>query len=170
MRRTLITLGVLLALAASPASASLGRTETGRFAIEDQFVVEPDSALCGFPITLAVAGEGKFEAFYAANGELQRVHILEHTLGSVSANGISLRDYSNDNKFFDARTLKAREIGVVFRDSLRGTGVVIMDRGRLIWNFDPETGEFVGPPLFEAGPHPELNGEVGSLCAALTPH
>jgi hypothetical protein len=169
MRRMLITLGVLLALAASPAGASPGRTETGHFALEDQLVVEPDSALCGFPITLAVVGEGVFEAFYAANGELQRVHVLEHTLGTISANGISLRDFSNDNKFYDLRTLKAREIGVVFRDSLRGTGVVITDRGRLIWNFDPETGEFVGPPLFEAGPHPELNGEVGALCAALTP-
>jgi hypothetical protein len=43
-----------------------------------------------------------------------------------------------------------------------------MDRGRLIWNID-SNGEMVGDPIFEAGPHPELNGDFGGLCAALTP-
>jgi hypothetical protein len=27
----------------------------------------------------------------------------------------------------------------------------------------------VGEPIFEAGPHPELNGDLRGLCAALTP-
>ena len=44
-----------------------------------------------------------------------------------------------------------------------------MDRGRLVWNIDPETGEMIGEPVFEAGPHPQLHGDYGDLCAALTP-
>ena len=41
-----------------------------------------------------------------------------------------------------------------------------MDRGRLIWNVDANA-EMVGSPTFEAGPHPELHSDFGSLCAAL---
>jgi len=48
---------------------------------------------------------------------------------------------------------------------LPGTGVVLMDRGRLVWNIDPETGETVEDPVFEAGPHPSLHGDFGELCA-----
>jgi hypothetical protein len=61
------------------------------------------------------------------------------------------------------------EVGLVFRDFLPSSGVVISDRGRLIFNFDPQTGEPYGDPVFEAGPHPELHGDIGSLCRALTP-
>ena len=61
------------------------------------------------------------------------------------------------------------ESGIVSRYQLPGTGVVLMDRGRLIWNIDPETGEMVGDPIFEAGPHPQLHGDYGDLCAVLTP-
>jgi hypothetical protein len=44
-----------------------------------------------------------------------------------------------------------------------------MDRGRLVWSVDPETGDFAFPPVFEAGPHPQLHGDLGGLCEALTP-
>jgi predicted aconitase with swiveling domain len=169
MRGTIIALMVLFALAASPASASSGRTETGRFPIEIREVLEPASATCGFPITFEQTGEGKFELFFGAHGELQRAHVLEQATGTVSANGISLRNFSNDNFSTDFTTATQRQTGVVFRDSLPGTGVVLMDRGRLVFNVDPETGETIGPPIFEAGHHPELHGEIGSLCAALTP-
>lgn len=172
MARTLVTVAVLCAIAASPTSASVGRTETGRFPIEIHEVLEGESATCGFPITRETTLEGRFEAFFAATGEVERVHLLEHGTGTLSANGISLRDFTSINMLLDfttPTTATSREAGVVFRDSLPGIGVVIMDRGRLVFNIDPETGETVGPPLFEAGPHPDLHGEIGPLCAALTP-
>jgi hypothetical protein len=43
-----------------------------------------------------------------------------------------------------------------------------MNRGRLGWSINPETGEMVGSPAFEAGPHPQLHGDYGGLCAVLT--
>jgi hypothetical protein len=168
MNAALLASALLFVLATSPASASPGRTETGRFPIEINEPLEA-GAVCGFPIALEAAGVGKFAVHYAANGEIQTAHVLEHGTGTVSANGISLRYFFNDNYLDDFTVAIQREIGIPLRYSLPGTGVVLMDRGRLVWSVDPETGETIYPPIFEAGPHPELHGEIGPLCAALTP-
>jgi hypothetical protein len=158
-----------LALATATAGARSMRTGNGKFPIEEHFVIEPDSTICGFPITLDVTGQGSFEARFDADGNLTTVHVLERTSGTLAANGIELRDVSADNKFYDFRNSTEREVGLVFRDNFLGGKVVIMDRGRLIWNFDPGTGETVGDPLVESGPHPELHGDIAAMCAALTP-
>jgi hypothetical protein len=171
-RVTATTFALLVAgltLVAATAGASSMRTDKGTFPIEEHFVIEPDSTICGFQITLDVTGQGSFEARFDADGNLTTVHVLERTVGTLSANGIELRDVSADNKFYDLRNSTEREVGLVVRDNFLGGKVVIMDRGRLVWNFDPETGETVGDPLVEAGPHPELHGDIGAMCAALTP-
>jgi hypothetical protein len=166
---TLASIAVSLGLLSSSAVAGSNRAFNGHYPVEEHSVLEPDSTICGFPITLDVTGAGTFNARFDADGNFVGVHTHELTIGKVSANGISLRDFSSDNKFLDARTLLMRENGLVFRDNFIGGKVVIMDRGRLVWNFDPDTGEPFGDPLFEAGPHPELHGDVDALCAALTP-
>lgn len=166
---TYISLAVCLGLFAGTAGANSGRAMNGHFAIEDHFVVEPDSTICDFPMTLDITGQGTFNARFDAEGNLTAVNVHSRTVGTLSANGIELRDFSSDNKFSDLRTLTMRETGLVFRDNLFGGKVILMDRGRLIWNFDPDTGETVGDPLIEAGPHPELHGDIAALCAALTP-
>jgi hypothetical protein len=53
-------------------------------------------------------------------------------------------------------------VGLVFRDSAPGVGVVLMDRGRLVFDGN---GELV----FEARPHPQLHDDFGELCSALAP-
>jgi hypothetical protein len=131
-------------------------------------VLEPESTVCGFPISLDFTGQGTFQAFFDAQGNPSRLNVLEHSTGTLSANGIELRFASSDNQFFDVQNQTLAEVGLVFRYSRPGVGVVLMDRGRLIWNID-DTGEMVGPPTFEAGPHPGLQGDLGSLCAVLTP-
>jgi hypothetical protein len=167
--RTLMSLAVCLGLFAGTATASSGRAMNGYFPIEEHAVVEPDSTICGFPMTLDVTGQGTFNARFDADGNLTALHLHARTVGTLSANGVELRDFSSDNKFSDLQNLTMRETGLVFRDNLFGGKVVLMDRGRLIWNFDPETGESIGDPIFEAGPHPELHGDIDALCAALTP-
>jgi len=158
-------IAVTSALAGGQARASSIRTFTGHFPIEEHIaVLEPESTLCGFPISLDFNGQGTFEVFFDAEGNLVRGHILEHSTGTLSANGIELRFTSTDNQFFDLRTLTLVEVGLVFRYSAPGVGVVLIDRGRLIWNLDDD-----GPPIFEAGPHPALHGDLGELCAVLTP-
>lgn len=95
-------------------------------------------------------------------------HVVEVTSGELSANGITLRVRQADNLRFDFGENTVMETGLVFQYQLPGTGVVLMDRDRLVWNIDPETGEMVGPPVFEAGPHPFLHGDLGHFCAVLT--
>jgi hypothetical protein len=161
---------ILATMLGLPASAVAAAPETGHFPIEEHIaVIEPESSACGFPISSDFSGQGTFQVFLDADGNPTGAHVVEVTSGALSANGITIRFRSADNRDFDFSQNTMVETGVVFQYQLPGTGVVLMDRGRLVWNIDPETGEMVGPPVFEAGPHPELHGDLGDLCAVLTP-
>jgi hypothetical protein len=157
------------ALAGGQAHAVAATPVTGHFPIDEHIaVLEPESSVCGFPISLDFTGQGTFEVFFDSLGDVARVHVLEQSSGTLSANGIDLRFASTDNKMYDLESQTLAEVGLVFRYSAPGVGAVLMDRGRLIWKIDAN-GEMVGDPIFEAGPHPELHGDFGGLCAALTP-
>jgi hypothetical protein len=161
-------IAVSSALAGGQAQASPTTPFTGHFPIEEHFaVLEPESTVCGFPISLDFTGQGTFQLFFDSLGNPIRLNVLEHSTGTLSANGIELRFASSDNMFFDLQNQTLAEVGLVFRYSGPGLGIVLMDRGRLIWNVD-DTGEMVGTPTFEAGPHPLLHGDFGGLCAVLT--
>ena len=165
---TMAAFAIAMALVAATASAGNDRVLTGSFPIDEQFVLEPDSTICGFPITLAVTGRATYNGRRGADGELEVLHVHSRTVGTLSGNGVVLREVSSQNLFLDFATSTMREIGLIFRDSRAGH-TVVMDRGRLVWAFDPETGEPVGDAIFEAGPHPGLDGGPAPLCAALTP-
>lgn len=144
--------------------------DTGHFPIEEHIpVLEPESSVCGFPISFDISGQGTFQVFFDADGTPTGAHVIGVTSGTLSANGITIQVRSANNQHFDFTENTVVESGLVFQYRLPGTGVVLMDRGRLIWNIDPETGEMVGDPIFEAGPHPQLHGDYGDLCAVLTP-
>ena len=130
-------------------------------------MLEPESTVCGFPVRIDLTGQGIFQIFFDKLGNPTGANVLEHSTGTLSANGIELRFSSSDNKFYSFASNTLAEVGLVFRYSGPAVGVVLMDRGRLIWNID-DNGEMVGPPRFEAGPHPELHGDFDGLCAALT--
>ena len=155
-------IAVSSALAGGQAQARPTTPFTGHFPIEEHFsVLEPESTECGFPISLDFTGQGTFQVFFDAQGNMVRIHALEHITGTLSANGIALGFTGSDNQFFDLDGT-VTEVGLVFRYALPGLGVVLMDRGRLIFNGD-------GQVLFEAGPHPGMHGDLGGTCAALTP-
>jgi hypothetical protein len=168
IRQSVLAVAALgLGLLVSTASAA--RPEITREPVDEHEVgLEPESSVCGFPINLDVTGVETFALFFDRHGDPVRIHAFGHTNGTLSANGIELRFASRDNKTFSIVDQTVTEVGVVFRYSLPGLGVVLMDRGRLVWNID-ENGETVGDPIFEAGPHPELHGDFGGLCEALTP-
>jgi hypothetical protein len=156
-------IAVSSALAGGQAQANATTPFTGHFPIEEHFaVLEPESTVCGFAISLDFIGQGTFQVFFDALGNIVRIHALEHITGTLSANGIALRFLGSDNQFLDVEAGLVREAGLVFRYSLPGLGVVLMDRGRLIFDGDDQL-------LFEAGPHPQLHGDYRGLCAALTP-
>jgi hypothetical protein len=163
-------LGGLATMLGLPANALAAQTDTGHFPIEEHIaVLEPESSVCGFPVSWDNSGQGTFQVFFDADGTPTGFHVTVVTSGALSANGITLQTHQADNSNFDLIQNTMAETGLVFQYRLPGTGVVLMDRGRLVWNIDPETGEMVGPPVFEAGPHPSLHGDFGGLCAALTP-
>lgn len=153
------------ALAAKPASPPL----IGTFPIgHDEEVLEPESSMCGFEILSQSKGTASFQVFFDEAGDPSRVQIHATWTGILSANGITLTGRSSLNQILDFQANTVVEVGLVFQNRGRGTGVVLMDRGRLVWSVDPETGDFAIPPLFEAGPHPQLHGDLGDLCQALT--
>jgi hypothetical protein len=161
---------VLAALLGLSTTAVAAPPENGHFPIEEHIaVLEPESSVCGFPISYDVSGQGTFQVFFGADGNRTGAHVLTVTSAELSANGITLRARSANNRQYDFIENTLVETGLVFQYQFPGIGVVLMDRGRLVWNIDPETGEMVGEPVFEAGPHPQLHGEYGNLCAVLTP-
>jgi hypothetical protein len=161
---------VLATMLGLPANAVAAQPEIIRLPIEEHIaVVEPESSVCGFPISWDYSGQLTIQVFFDADGNPTGVHVLGVTSGELSANGITLRTQQANNRTFDFDGNTMVEMGIVSKYLLPGTGVVLMDRGRLIWNIDPETGETVGDPIFEAGPHPSLHGDFGELCAVLTP-
>jgi hypothetical protein len=166
----MVSLACVIAASFALAPSAIAATPlTGHFPIEEHFVgLEPESSVCGFPVNWDFTGQGTFQVFSDKSGNPIGANVLEHTSGTLSANGVELRTSSTDKQLIDFQSQTLVEVGVVFRYSAPGVGVVLMDRGRLIWNIDA-TGEMVGPPVFEAGPHPELHGDFGGLCTALTP-
>jgi hypothetical protein len=161
---------VLATVLGLPATAVAAPPDTGQFQFEEQVdVVEPESSVCGFPIAWTRSGEGTFQVFFDTDGTPTGAHVFVVITGELSANGITLQIQQANNRTFDFGENTMVEMGIVSQYRLPGTGVVLMDRGRLIWNIDPETGETVGEPVFEAGPHPSLHGDFGELCAVLMP-
>jgi len=152
-------------LAAAPASPPL----IGSFTIGHDEILEPESSLCGFEIWVQTSGTASFQAFLDKSGDLSRVQVQARYTGTLSANGVTLTARSSLNQILNFEASTVVEVGLVFQNAGRGTGVVLMDRGRLVWSVDAETGDFAFPPAFEAGPHPQLHGDLGGLCEALTP-
>jgi hypothetical protein len=153
-------IAVASALFPGPARASSDRTIMGGFPIAVNGVFEPESSVCGFPIIAEMTGEGRFQVFLDGDGNFLRAHVHLSVKGTLTANGLTVRLGRSVNQFFEVDGT-VTEVGLVFRDSAPGVGVVLMDRGRLV--FDPD-----GELAFEAGPHPQLHGDFGDLCAALT--
>jgi hypothetical protein len=95
------------------------------------------------------------------------MQVITSSTGTVTANGITLLAHGQDNLFFDIPDQTLMEVGLPGMAYLPGLGVIIQEVGRLVWSFDAFFNG--GPPLVEEGPHPSLDGNIGALCAALTP-
>jgi hypothetical protein len=153
---------VAIALALGLAQSAYATPTTGQFQFEETYVDDGASAACGFPVTFHQLGRGRYERSYDQQGNLTRVQVQIVIDGTATANGITLLVHGAGSNSFDVLTGTQMDASLEFRVWLPGFGVVIMDRGRLV--FDAE-----GNVIFEAGPHPALEGDFSALCAALTP-
>jgi hypothetical protein len=151
-----------IALALGLAQSASATPTTGQFQFEYTYVDDGASAACGFPVTFHQLDRGTYELFYDQQGNLTRVQVQTLTDGTVTANGITLLEHGRENNFYDVLTGTQMSASLEFRVWLPGFGVVIMDRGRLVFDAD-------GNVVFDAGPHPALEGDFSALCAALTP-
>jgi hypothetical protein len=135
---------------------------TGTFPIGEQFTDDGASAACGFDVTVHFAGTVRYIAFFDDQGQLTSLQLHYNTTGTMAANGITLNEVDHNTDNINLVDGTETVVGIVFREFLPGLGVVIMDRGRV-------SGTLDGTVLFEAGPHPALDGNFTALCAALTP-
>lgn len=167
-RGAALAVAIVMALGIPAAGLAASPPLIGTFPIgSTTTVLEPESSMCGFDISAETSGLARFQALFDQAGDLSRVLVHAQWTGSLSANGITLQGRSSLNQMFDLEESTVIEVGLVFMNSGPGTGVALMDRGRLVWSVDPDTGEWIFPPVFEAGPHPQLHGDITSLCEAL---
>lgn len=160
--RQLIVLTMATALAVlAPTAALATPPETFRIPHEDTFIDEGASAACGFDVVFEVSGIQTIQILYDAAGNPIRYQIHGNIQGTVSANGITLREIEHGQTFIDLTDGSQTLVGLIFRVFLPDGGTVIADVGRLV--FDAE-----GNVTFEAGPHPALHGDFAALCAALS--
>jgi hypothetical protein len=163
MRKLAMTLAAAAGLALTGlAPSAYAAPTTGRFQQEITYVDDGASAACGFPVTFHQLDRGTYELFFDQQGNLTRVQVQTLTDGTATANGVTLLEHGRENNFYDVLTGTSMEASLEFRVWLPGLGVVIMDRGRLLFDADDNV-------VFEAGPHPALAGDFTALCAALTP-
>jgi hypothetical protein len=160
--RTLMVFGMAAALAVlAPTAALATPPETFRIPHEDTFIDEGASAACGFDILFEVSGIQTIQVLYDAAGNPIRAQVHGNIEGTVTANGITLRQIEHGQTFYDLTDDSQILVGLIFRVFLPHGGTVIADVGRLV--FDAE-----GNVTFEAGPHPALHGNFAALCAALS--
>jgi hypothetical protein len=160
-------LGALSTCLVLSATAGATTPSIGHFQFSGEEIDPGASAACGFPITDTFTDTGTFQVFFDARGNPVRMQVITRSTGTVTANGITLLAHGQDNLFFDIPDQTVMEVGLPGGVYLPGLGVVIQDTGRLVWSFDAFFNG--GPPLVEEGPHPSLDGNIGALCAALTP-
>lgn len=164
MRRlALLPLGVLIVAAlAFAAEASATTPVIVTLPINETFIWD-QSATCGFPVTEAITGTVHIERFFDNTGTLVREIAEEEETGTFTANGLTVSTAGHLVTVRDLVNGTVTVTGVIIHTSLATGGTLYLDRGRLV--FDVVNDNLV----FEAGPHPQLHGDIQGLCAALTP-
>jgi hypothetical protein len=119
------------------------------------------SGTCGFTVTETDTTTRHFEEFFDNSGTPIRFQLEENYTGFFSANGLTVNTAGAGIGIFGANGGEANA-GIDIRVSLAGGGILYIDRGRLVFDGN-------GNLVFEAGPHPSLQGDIPGLCAALTP-
>lgn len=155
-----ITTITLLGSSAFAGQASAITPAIGTFPISETFVDDGVSEACGFPVTVTIAGDGRFQVFFDQSGNPIRVQVEVNDTGTFSANGLTVGQAAHTISIIDLVKGTETDIGIIIR--VFDGGTLYLDRGRLVFDAN-------GNLVFEAGPHPSLHGDFPGLCAALTP-
>jgi hypothetical protein len=157
----LVAILAVAMLAAGPASANTVRRHIVH--VNETYV---DSDTCSFDITVHASGTFLVAKFFDNSGSLYKQVFEAHGQFTLTwtAKGTTLTMQNqafNVTLLFDSngRVETATYNGPVFVVTAPGSGVVLLDAGRVV--FDRK-----GNILFEAGPKQELHGDVDAFCAA----
>jgi hypothetical protein len=113
---------------------------------------------CGFPVTVSFQGTHVGTVFLDAQGNFQRAIVETNAVVTNSANGITLPETDHFVDFFNSAGYD-KQVGLPIH--IQDGGVVIRDAGYLLFNPD-------GSVAVIHGPHPQLEGDIAALCAALS--
>ena len=121
-------------------------------------------ASCGaFNAVAHYAGTVKITTYFNAQGDPIRALFQGRARGTLtnSVTGFTVKDApSIRNGFFDLVTDRVTNVGVDFHITVPGSGVVVLQAGRIVF-------DGAGPPIFIAGPHFPPPVQMAMICAAL---
>ena len=142
---------VALAIAAAAAAAPPAQFRV----VTDVQLVDADS--CSFPITLSFHVTSAGRDFFDNSGNWIGAVVEQNTVGTDTANGVSLPDADHYVDHWNAQG--DRESGLVVHVTLPNGGVLIRDVGNIQFGWD-------GSITFVRGPHPLILGDTAAYCAA----
>ena len=161
------TLSLLTVVLVCLVIATITASAQGRkpYTEEDSFTItnEPMAPCGDFDILLSGSGTVKFTTFFDGDGDPIRLTLKGRSKGTMtnSVTGYSIDD-SPSIANFTVDLIKGTEthVGATFTVTVPGTGAVLIDAGRIVF----DTG---GNPLFIAGPHLPPDQQFDILCQAL---
>jgi hypothetical protein len=168
MRKSLVIAAVVVAAVTLTAVAGATPPEHGTFTFHDQFV---DTDTCGFPIVGDVVFTNDNSAYFDAAGTITRVELHEITVGTFTANGVTLREHDQENvhvDFIDGVPVTAMHTGTFFH-MVAPDGTLFLVAGQLVFGevLDPQSGFYFDGPLIAAH-GVDFGGDDATFCAAFS--
>jgi hypothetical protein len=160
MRTGLLIGAVVTAALALTTAAGATPPERGTFTAADHFV---DTESCSFPIVGDFVFANDNATYFNAAGAITRVELHETTVGTLSANGVTLRENDVENidvNFVDGVPVLAKHVGT-FLHLVGPDGTLFMAAGQLV--FEVING-FDGPLIAAHGV--DFGGDPSTFCAA----
>ena len=161
--RTLLVVASFITLALTlTASAGATPPQHGTFTSHDQFV---DTETCGFPIVGDYTFTNDSVALQDAAGITTGEEIHMTNVGTLTANGVTLREHDQENvhvDFVDGVPELSTHVGTFFH-MVGPDGTLFLVAGQLV--FEVVNG-FDGPLIVVRGV--DFGGDVATYCAAFT--
>lgn len=170
MRRigTLMTLlsASLLALAiAAPASLAVPPEVVFDVTFEDEFTI-PAGEICDFDVIISSSGRAIHRHYFDQNGNVvkHQTWVQGTDTATNPESGKSLHGrfaFSDFVRQHDDEFGPFAVNGLAFHFNAPGAGIVLLDAGRVVFDFD------TGDPISISGPHQVLEGDFEKFCGAL---
>jgi hypothetical protein len=162
MRIVLVVASVITLALTLTVSAGATPPQHRTFTAHDRFV---DSATCGFPIVGDYTFTNDAVVLQDAAGTTTGVEIHETTVGTLTANGVTLREHDQENvhvDFVEGVPVLSTHVGTFFH-IIAPDGTLFLVAGQLV--FEVVDG-FDGPLIAVHGV--DFGGDVATYCAAFT--